>query len=153
MSRFYFLWIVFAALLLSCKTQFRPLSISNAENLRITKISLRGIEGEISISIVNPNSISFHLYPSHVDASFSGIKLGRAETESKTFIPANSDAVYTFRIRGNLRGVSLSSLTNLTLGNLGELEIKGKLKVGKWFFKKRFAVSHKQKISFGRQSH
>jgi LEA14-like dessication related protein len=136
--------------LASCKTQFQPLSIRNAENLKITKISLRGIEGEISISIVNPNSVGFNLYPSHVDAYFSGIKLGRAETNSKTFIPANSDAVHTFRITGNFRGISLASLANLSMGRLGELEIKGKLKAGKWFFKKRFAVSHTQKISFGK---
>jgi hypothetical protein len=76
--------------------------------------------------------------------------LGRAETNSKTFIPANSDAVHTFRITGNFRGISLASLANLSMGRLGELEIKGKLKAGKWFFKKRFAVSHTQKISFGK---
>ena len=130
--------------------QMEPLSIGKAENIRLNKISLKGIEGEIEVKINNPNNIGFNVYPSYVDAYFSGIKLGRAETHDRVFLPANSNQTHKFFIKGDFKNISLADFTNLSLARMGQLELKGKIKAGKWFFRKSFDVTHTEKISLGK---
>ena len=147
--RFFFRISFVVVLFSSCRMQMEPLTIGKAEKLKLTKISLQGIEGEISLKITNPNKVGFTVYPSYVEAFFSGIRLGKAETRSSVFVPASSDKEHTFYIKGNFKDIKLNDFTRLVGGKLGELEVKGKLRAGKWFIRRSFDVSHTQRISFG----
>lgn len=145
-----FLLIATLFFLTACKMQMEPLTVGKVENVKVSKISLKGIEGEVSLKITNPNNIGFNVYPSYVDALFSGITLGRAETKQKVFIPAKSDLVHSFYFKGDFKNMGISDYTQLIGGKLGNIELKGKLKAGKWFYRKSFDVSHSQRISFGK---
>lgn len=147
MRRFYFLWIVFAALLLSCKTQWEAPAIKSVERFKITKISLEGVEGELELKIKNPNPISFTLFHSSAKASFSGINLGSVSMKEKVRIPARSDKTHTFYLQGKFKEMKLSDLTQLFSAKLGQLDIDGKIKVGKWFYRKKFDLQFHDRVS------
>jgi LEA14-like dessication related protein len=132
----------------SCKlNELQSPTVSRTENFKITKMSPDGIEGEITVNIKNPNSVGFTIFKSYFDVTYAGTSLGKAFMKKKIRIPANSDKTHTFQLKGSLKGVSMADLTKLMNGKTGQLEIAGKLKVGKWFYKKKFDVNHKQRIS------
>ena len=145
--RSFFASILISLLFSSCKMQFQSLSVGNAENLKISKISSKGIEGEITVNIINPNKMGFTVYPSFVELSIAGIKLGKAEMKKKVFIPAHSSISHVFFINGNFGEIKVTDYMKIIGGKFGDLEINGNIKAGKWFLKKRIEISHKQKIS------
>jgi LEA14-like dessication related protein len=146
-----FLVNVFLLLVLSsCKMSFEAPTVSRTDDFKITKMSPDAIEGEITVNIKNPNAVGFSIFKSYFDVTYGGTSLGRAYMKKKVRIAGNSDKTHTFYLKGDLKGMSLAELTKLMNGKAGQLEISGKLKVGKWFYKKRFDVNHKQRVSLNK---
>ena len=104
------------------------------------------MEGEINVSINNPNSKSFKVYRSKATVFVGGNKLGTAKIIKKVKIPANSSVDNTFVLHGDFKNLDFGTIANITMGKPA-IEIKGYLKVGKWFYKKKFPIDQKQKIS------
>lgn len=134
------------ALFSSCIGELKEISINNINNFKITKMDLKSVEGEINVSINNPNSKSFKVYRSKADVFVGGSKLGTAKIVKKVKIPANSSVENTFSLRGDFKGLNFGTITNIMAGRPA-VEIKGYLKAGKWFYKKKFPIDQKQKIS------
>ncbi|MFI5141360.1 MAG: LEA type 2 family protein [Bacteroidia bacterium] len=109
-------------------------------------MDLKSIEGEINVSINNPNSKSFKVYRSKATVFVGGTKLGVAHIVKKVKIPANSSVDNTFVLRGDFKDLNFGTLANITMGK-PLVEIKGYLKAGKWFYKKKFPIEQKQKLS------
>jgi LEA14-like dessication related protein len=135
-----------AAFLSSCIGEFKQISINSINNFKVTKMDLKSIEGEINVSINNPNNKSFKVYKSKAIVTVGGTKLGEAHIVKKVKIPANSSVDNTFVLRGDFKGLNLGTLANITMGK-PVVEINGYLKAGKWFYKKKFPIDQKQKIS------
>ncbi len=134
-------------LLISCKVNLQSPTYGNIERFKLTKISTEGAEGEVDISIFNPNSFSFTVYQAKAEATFAGVKLGRAAMKKKFRIPANSGETHTLYLKTKFKEMQLPDLGKLLSGKLGMLELSGHIKAGKWFFKKRFDLSREQRIS------
>lgn len=147
MRRTVFLSFVLLFLLCGCKLSLEPPTVSRTDNFRVTKMAPDAIEAELTVGIKNPNSIGFNVYKSWFDVSYGGQYLGKAYLKKKVRIGANSDKSHTFYLKSDLKGVSLAEITKLVNGKSGQLEIIGNLKVGKWFYKKKFEVKHKQRVS------
>ena len=130
----------------SCMGEFKEISINRINNFKITKMDMKGIEGEINVSINNPNNTSFKVYKSKAIILVGGAKLGTARIMKKVKIPANSSIDNTFILRGDFKGFDLGTIANITMGK-PVIEINGYLKAGKWFYKKKFPIDQKQKIS------
>ena len=96
------------ALFSSCIGELKEISINNINNFKITKMDLKSVEGEINVSINNPNSKSFKVYRSKADVFVGGSKLGTAKIVKKVKIPANSSVENTFSLRGDFKGLNLS---------------------------------------------
>jgi len=109
-------------------------------------MDLKSVEGEINVSINNPNSKSFKVYKSKATVFIGGSKLGEARIVKKVKIPANSSVDNTFVLRGDFKELNLGTISSITMGK-PVVEIKGYLKAGKWFYKKKFPIDQKQKIS------
>ncbi|MGZ3865242.1 MAG: LEA type 2 family protein [Bacteroidia bacterium] len=135
-----------AVLLTSCVGEFKEVSVSRIDGFKVTKISPSGIDGEISVTINNPNSTSFKVYRSKATIYYGDMKLGTAHTTKKVKIKANSNAPSTFVLKGDLKDVSFAQLPSI-LGKGAKMEIKGDIKAGKWFYKKKFPIDEKQRIS------
>lgn len=138
---------IFSVLLLSsCIGEFKELSISRINGFKVTNMSASGIEGEINVTISNPNNVAFKVYRSKAEITYGDTKLGTAHIAKKVKIPANSSIEHTFILKGDLKDVSLASLPGLLMGKNQKMEIKGHIKAGKWFYKKKFPIDEKQKI-------
>ncbi len=140
------LLVVVALYISSCIGEFKEISVTNINDFKVTKITPSGIEGEIKVTINNPNPIAFKVYRSKAKIMFGEVKLGTARTAKKVKIAANSNAEQTFILKGDLKDVSMMELPMLLAGKNKQMEIKGDIKAGKWFYKKRFPIDKKQKI-------
>jgi LEA14-like dessication related protein len=145
---FYFFGLMLV--LSSCKLNLAPPTVSKTDDFKITKMTPEGIEGEITIDIKNPNAIGYNIYKSYFDVTYAGSPMGRAYMKKKIRIPGNSDKTHTFFLKGDFKNMSLAEITKLMNGKSGQLEISGKLKVGKWFYKKKFDINHKQRVNLSK---
>jgi len=132
-------------LLFSCK-EYQEIKVSEVKNFKLTKISKEGVEGEVILGITNPNAAGFSIYPSEFEVTYSGIRLGKAKLYKRVHIGQKTEKDYVFKLRSNLEGINIFDLTGLLGGKFGNIEVKGDLKAGKFFLKKRFPVDIKQKI-------
>ncbi len=132
--------------LCSCVTEFKELSVSSIDDFKVTKLTADGIEGEIKVSIKNPNNMSFKVFRSKADIMYGGMKLGKAKIVKKVKIPANSSATHTFLLKGNTKDITIAELPGLLMGKNKQMEIKGYIKAGKLFIRKKFPIDQKQKL-------
>lgn len=130
----------------SCIGKFKEISINSINGFKLTKIDAKSLEGEINVSINNPNNTSFKVYKSKASFTVGGAKLGEARIVKKVKIAANSSSDNTFILHGNFKELNLGTIANITMGK-PLVEIKGYIKAGKWFYKKKFPVDEKQKLS------
>jgi LEA14-like dessication related protein len=147
----YFIFLLFSFFFfVSCK-EYQEIKVSEVKSFKLTKVSKEAIEGEIVLSVDNPNKTGFSIYPSEFDVEYSGIKLGKAKLYKRVHIGPTTERDYTFKLRSDLKGVNLLDLMGLLNGSsrLGRIEVKGDLKAGKFFLRRRFPVDIRQKIGVG----
>ena len=90
------------------------------------------------------------IYPSEFDVTYSGIKMGKARLYKRVHIEGNSEKPYGFKLKTDLKDMNLMDILGLVSGGkLGRIEVKGTLKAGKFFVKKRFPVDISDKIGLG----
>lgn len=146
MKKLAFLLLPLVFIFSSCE-EFKEVTVSGIDSFYLKKVSQEGIEAELNVKIKNPNNRNFTIYPSEFDVIFSGIRLGKARLDKKVKIDKNAERVYSFQLKSNLGDVNLMDLPKLlNLSNIGNIEVKGDLKAGKLFIKKRFPVSYSEKI-------
>lgn len=137
------LFVMAALLCFSCK-EFKEVEVIGVNNFKIEKVSLEGIEAKIELIIKNPNAMGFSIYPSEFDIIFSGLNLGKAKLKKRVHIAANAEKAYVFELNSSFKGMNLMDLTKLVSGSkLGSMEVKGDLKAGKFWIKKKFPIDYK----------
>lgn len=142
-----FLTFIFTLFILTSCQEFKDVEVIGVDSFFINKINTDGIEAEVKIKIQNPNSRGFSLYPSEFDIIFSGIRLGKARLYKRVHINANSEKVYTFKLKSKLEDLNiLDAMRLLNPDNLGKIEVKGDLKAGKFYLKKKFPVNYTDRI-------
>jgi len=130
----------------SCK-EFEEIKVIDIDSFHVNKLTPEGIEAEINLKIKNPNTYGFSIYPSEFEISFSGIRLGKAKLHKRVHIAANNEKVYTFNLKSKISDLNpLDMIRLLNSDNLGKTEVKGELKVGKFYFKKKFNVNYTDKV-------
>lgn len=139
-----------ALFLFSCVKDFQEISISTIDNFQVKQLTQEGIEAEVKVKIKNPNSVGFNVYRSSCDVYYGETYLGKAKLNKKVRIAPNSDVEHTFKLSGKFKDISFASLTGLLAGKSQNLELKGYIKAGKFFYKKKFPVDRKQKIGLSR---
>lgn len=143
----YIVFLLSSFLLISCKG-FKEASVSGVDSFYLNKVNAEGIEAEVKLKIKNENSIGFSIYPSEFDIIFSGIRLGKAKLNKRVHIGANSERVYSFKLKTKLEEFNLLDATRLlNIDNVGKIEVKGDLKAGKFYLKKKFSVNYNDKIN------
>lgn len=133
----------------SCE-EFKEVEVKGVKSFRLTKVGTEGIEGEVILGLKNPNNKGFSIYPSEFDVTYSGIKMGKARLYKKVRIAPNSEKLYTFKLKTSLQDMNLMDVMGLLNGGkLGNIQVKGDLKVGKFYIKKRVPVNISEKIGLG----
>lgn len=133
----------------SCK-DFQEINVSKIDGFKVKSLTQEGISGEVKVKIKNPNSIGFNVYRSSCDVYFGDLYLGKAKLKKRIRVGANSDSEHTFALEGKFKDMSLLQLTSLLSGKSQALVLKGNIKAGKFFYKKKFPIDRKEKIGLGK---
>jgi LEA14-like dessication related protein len=142
-----FLAFVFTILIFTSCEELQDVKVVGVDSFFLNKINTDGIEAEVKIKIHNPNSRGFSLYPSEFDIIFSGIRLGKARLYKRVHINANTEKVYTFKLKSKLEDLNIfDAMRLLNPDNLGKIEVQGDLKAGKFYVKKKFPVNYADRI-------
>ncbi len=143
----YKVFIIIASLFLFSCREFKEIKVTSVEGFYLNKLTTEKIEAEIQLKIDNPNSVGFSIYPSEFEVVFSGIRLGKAKLSKRVRLNAGSEKVYTFKLNSNLSELNpLDALRLLNMENLGKIEVKGDLKAGKFYFKKKYPVNYTDRV-------
>jgi LEA14-like dessication related protein len=142
------LLLICSFVLFSC-TEYKEVSISSMSDFKVKKLGLDGIEAEITITIDNPNALGFNVYRSKAELSYGGVSFGKAKIKRRVHVPANSKKEHTFKLKGDLKNVTLADLTNL-IGGKKKVELKGYLRVGRFFYRRKFPIDQKQVMNLVR---
>ena len=142
--KFFFIYI--SIFFMSCK-EFKEITVTNVDSFYMNKITTEKIEAEVNVKINNPNNTGFSIYPSEFEVIFSGIRLGKAKLDKRVHIDGKAEKVYTFKLNSKIADMNpLDAVRLLNLDNLGKIEVKGELKAGKFFLKKKFPVNYSDKV-------
>ena len=142
--------VLFFALALTSCAEFQPLTVGDVESPKLKTLSKEGIEGDFGMKIKNPNKMSVTVFPSTFDAMVNDISVGKVKLGKRVRIKGNSDEVSTFHIKSEFSNISLDQLPqmlSIVAGKNVSLYLKGDLRAGKWFFKKKFPVELKKNLS------
>jgi LEA14-like dessication related protein len=148
--RNYFSLAVFvtAVLFLNSCNNLKDLQCTGLNGFKVHKITTEGIDAEILLGIKNPNPYGFSIYKSEFDITYSGVYVGKAKLIKTVKIKGNEEKTYSFILRNDFKDLNLLDVMKLLSGatfkNL--LEVKGELKVGKVFIKKRIPIDMKEKV-------
>ena len=141
-----FLFILTSLFLLSCKG-YKEITVTNVDSFYLNKITTEQIEAEVNVKINNPNTMGFSIYPSECDIVFSGIRLGKAKLDKRVHIDGKTEKIYTFKLNSKIADLNpLDALRLLNLEKLGNIEVKGELKAGKFYLKKKIPVNYTDKV-------
>ncbi|MGE0566330.1 MAG: LEA type 2 family protein [Bacteroidia bacterium] len=137
---------VFVLCLVSCKSFKEPECLGVA-GFKVRSLNMKGIEADIALTIKNPNDIGFSIYPSQFEVELGGVNLGTAKLKRRVHIDAKAKKDYDFRLKSSFDNLNLMDITKLvTRGASGSIHVKGTLKAGKFYLKKRIPVDEKQSI-------
>jgi LEA14-like dessication related protein len=144
---FFFLFASSLLIFTSC-SDFKELQCTGLNGFKVHKITTEGIDAEILLGIKNPNAYGFSIYKSEFDITYSGVYIGKAKLIKKVKIQGNEEKTYSFVLRNDFKEVNLLDVMKLLSGATFKnmLEVKGELKVGKLFIKKRIPIDMKEKV-------
>lgn len=126
----------------SC-AEIQPVTIGGVENPKLNKLSREGIDAEFGMKIKNPNKKSVTVYPSTFDGTVNGINVGKIKLAKRVKIRANSDNTETFQIKSDFSKLGLEDITqviSMVSSRSATVHLKGEVRAGKWYYKKRFPV-------------
>ncbi len=131
----------------SCRN-YKELEITGVKGFKVNTINTKGIDGDILIGIHNPNRFGFSIYKSNFDVKYCGIYLGKAKLAKRVHIKANQEETYAFNLNGDFTNVNLMDVMRLLSGASfkNSVEVKGDLRAGKFFIKKRIPVDLKESL-------
>ena len=148
-TRFSFMSLLFCLLALTNCRDIKEVQCTGVKGFKINKMDAKGIDGDILIGIKNPNAFGFSIYKSAFDVTYSGIYLGKAKLVKRVHIHANKEEVYSFNLTNDFKNANLADVMKLLGGAVfkSTIEVKGDLKVGKIFIKKKIPVDIKEKVN------
>lgn len=147
----FYLFVFYCAALVSC-TEFKEVTFSGVENVKLTSLTQKGIEAIITVRIKNPNKMSFTVYKSEMDIAISGMSLGKAYISENVKIKRNSEALYSFKINSDFSQLSflnIPKLLSIASSKMLQVNIKGNLNGGKLLVKHSYPVDITQNVPLG----
>jgi LEA14-like dessication related protein len=146
-SKLYFLFLVTGFLLFSRCKDFKEAQCTGVKGFKINKVDMSGINANVLLGIKNPNTIGFSVYPSEFDVIYNGVNLGKAHSSKRVHIEANGEKIYTFNLKSNFSNVNPMDIMKLVNGGgNGMIQVKGNLKAGKFYLKKKFPIDIKERV-------
>lgn len=136
----------------SC-AEIKPVTIGGVENPRVKTLSTAGVDFTFGMKIKNPNNMGVTVFPSSFDATVNGIDIGKVKLNKRVRIKSNSDNTSEFHIKSDFTKLGLADLAGvikMASSKNATVTLKGNVRVGKWYYKKRFPVEFKKTINLSK---
>ena len=148
MRKYYLSFLSFFLFLGFGCSSYKEIQCTSVRGFQVKKINTEGIDAEILLAIKNPNKIGFTIYESELDIKYSGINLGKARLLKRVHIRGKSEETYSFSINNDFKNVNLLELLKLvsTINFSNAFEVKGDLRVGKFFIKGKVPIYLSEKV-------
>ena len=138
---------IFSIFIFSSCQELKEAQCTGVKGFQVKSINMSGIEAEIILGIKNPNNTGFSIYPSEFEVVLSGIALGPAKLKKRVHIDANSEQNYSFHLKSSFKDMNMLDIMKLVnSSNFGTIQVKGNLKAGKFYVKKKFPVNVKESL-------
>jgi LEA14-like dessication related protein len=153
--RKYFLFIILSLLsigLFSC-AEIQPVTIGGVQNAKVKSLSTAGVDFTFDMKIKNPNKMRITVFPTFFDASVNGIDAGKIKIDKKVRIKANSDDIAEFHVKSDFSTLGLAniaSVISMVSSKSATVTLKGDVKAGKWYYRKKFPVEFKKQINLSK---
>lgn len=148
--RLSFIFFLLSTLFFTSCRDIKEVQCTGVKGFKMNTLSMeQGIDGDILLGIKNPNTFGFSIYKSEFDVTYGGVYLGKAKLTKNVRIKRNAEEVYSFNLKNDLKGINVLDAMKLLNGAIfkSSIEVKGDLKVGKIFIKKRIPIAIKEKVS------
>jgi LEA14-like dessication related protein len=145
-------FLVLCAMLFSCK-EIQPVTIGGVSNIKLINLSKEGLEFDFDMKIDNPNSVGVSVWPSTFKASVGDIDVGYVKLNKRTKIKANGSHTSTFHIKSDFSKLGFADITKvipMVSSRSGTLGLDGNMRVGKWFYRKKFPVTLRKTVSLNK---
>lgn len=131
----------------SCR-DFKEAECTGVKGFKVNKMDMSGLDADIILGIKNPNKMGFSIYRSEFDVTISGINLGKAKLKKRVHISGNAEKDYAFNLKSSFKDMNMMEVMKLagSGGVHGTITVKGDLKAGKFYLKKKFPVNEKHSV-------
>lgn len=131
----------------ACK-DFKEAECTGVKGFKVNKMDMSGIDADIILGIKNPNKMGFSIYPSEFDVTISGVNLGKAKLKKRVHISGNTEKDYAFTLKSSFKDMNMMEVMKLagSGGVHGTITVKGDLKAGKFYLKKKLPVNEKHSV-------
>lgn len=136
----------------SCK-EIQPVTIGGVSNVKLISLSKQGIEFDFDMKIDNPNSTGVTVFPSTFEAIVNDMNAGHVNLSQRTKIKAKGAHTSTFHVKSDFSKLGFGDMTKIlpmVSSKSATLSLSGNVRVGKWFYKKKFPVELKKNISLSK---
>lgn len=132
----------------SC-ADIKEVNYTGVKGFKVNKLDISGLDGDVMLGIKNPNNFGFSIYRSKFDVTYNNVHLGTAKLTKRVHIEANGQKTYAFNLKSNFKNANLADIMTLMGGGArGTMQIRGDLKVGKFFlFRKKFPIDMKERVT------
>ena len=140
--------VVFVFSFFSCK-EIQPVTITGVSNIKIVSFTKDGIDFDFDMTINNPNPVGVTVFPGTFHASLGDIEAGDVKLTQQTKIKARGEHTSTFHIKSDFSKLGLNDIMKvlpMVASKSASLSLKGDMKIGKWFYKKKFPIDLKKTI-------
>lgn len=142
----YVVAIALGFLFSSCE-EYKDVECTGVKGFKVNAINMSGMEAEIILGIKNPNNTGFSIYPSEFDVVLSGIALGPAKLKQRVHIDGNTEKNYSFTLKSSFKDMNMMDIMKLVnSSSFGSIQVKGNLKAGKFYVKKKIPVNVKESL-------
>ena len=141
-----------SVLFFSC-AELQPVTMGGVENVHLKKLSNEGVEFDFSMKIKNPNNIGVKVFPSSFDATVNGMNVGKIKLTKRVKIKANSDESPVFHVKSDFSKLNVADIANvigLVASKRADVSLKGNVRVGKWYYKRKFPIDLKKSINLSK---
>ncbi len=136
------LFIALLSLIFSSCNIYQDIEVQEVRDIRITKMSDKGIEAEVDIKVFNPNNFKVSIVAVDADIYVNDKDVGDAKLRRKVILGKKSNEVHTIKIEGDYTDMSGGILQTLIGGLFSQSmnfkvdgTMKGKaLLIGKSFY-------------------
>ena len=144
--------LILCSVFFSCK-EIQPVTIGGVSNVKLISMSKEGVEFDFDMKINNPNSVGVSVFRSSFKASIGDIDAGYVKLNKRTKIKAKGEHTSTFHIKSDFSKLGqgdIAKLLPMISSKSAALSLKGDMKVGKWFYRKKFPVELRKTVSLSK---